>query len=442
MNYVNNNQSTVSIFDDAGIAEKFVESMAPMLSPAYQRPKLSILIDQLENGTQKRKAGQRVVNIYRQDNDFPSAVVQESSQRGSNIYVTLTQNTFASIPVNHMVNCTTGAVGKVLDKGQGWMLIGFVTNPNGSTAFNFSTDFIAGEPVIDGGQIGNNMSRQEDETIFSLPDNIQNIIPTYNTDVYLTHDDVHTRTYLTAANGTQYYATNKDMQALQRLMQQYTVRTYKNIPAVFNDTEPVAASLVNQIVSMGGTYRPINSQLTYSELKNTVRGYTSKGGFTTNEIAIFCGSQYIADFQEATENFVTTAGKNNVLGGQEVKGIDIYKYSFQGLDLKFIVDPLLDNQRMFGTGSDGFSLRSRSAIWMNTAPVPAEGGGTVPFAAAYYFANTADIQRWITPGNMDDKGNTVTEGQPFKGCKIHYTWDKMEQISNPRAALYHGPSAA
>jgi len=441
MLYANNGEPIASVFDGIGILEKEVENLVPMLSPAYQRPKLSVLIDQLSNGTQKKKAKTRIVNIYRQDNDYPSGYITSRSTQGSNLYLQLADQ-FASIPVNNMVFADSGAIGQVQDKGEGWMLVSFFSNANGATAFT-SADFAQAEQVVDGGDIGNLITRNSKETIFSIPDNTQNIIPTYNASAYLDFEDFVNVTYLKAANGTQYFATNKDVQALERLMQQYCVRTYKNVPATLSGSQPVAASLVNQIVSMGGTQRPLNTQMTYAELKNTIRLYTSKGGFTSNEVAVFAGSQYIADFQEALETpLIQYTGKDNTIGGEEIKGIDVMAFAFQGLNIKLIHEPILDNQRMFGTDASGFSKRSRSAIWMNTAPVKLEGGGTAPFAMGYYVGQNADIQRWSIPGSMDDKGNRVAVGNNAKkGCQVEYTWDKLEQISNPRAALYHGPTA-
>jgi hypothetical protein len=438
MNYAQNDVLTNTVFDSIGILEKEVENLVPLLSPQYQRPKLSVLLDQVENGTQKRQSKSRLVNIYRQDNDYPSETIGASSQQGSNIAIQFTNTSFAEIPEQHMVFAESGAIGKVEQKGEGYMLVSFYANQSGAGSFNFTTDFLAGELVTDGGQIGNVAVRKEDETIFSLPDNTQNIIPTYSADTFLHKEDFINTTYLTDANGGKHYAVNKDVQTLERLMQQYCVRTYKNVPAVLSGNQPAAASLVNQIVSMGGTYRALNSQMSYGELKNTIRLYTSKGGFTTNEVVVFAGSQYVADFQEALESFLVPAGTNNTIGGQSIKGINIMTYAFQGLDIKLIPDSILDNQKMFGTDANGFSKRSRSAIWMNTAPVKVEGGGTMPFAVGYYVGENADIQRWTKNGSIDERGRRVKEGNEFNGCKIMYQWDKLEQISNPRAALFHG----
>lgn len=437
--YANNQEGTQFALDGIGVNDKEVEMMVPMLSPQYQRPVYSKLIDKMEGATVKRKANQRLINVYRQENDYPRATILTSNTVAGVKQLVFTENDFSAIPLNNMVFAETGAIGKVVAKGNGTMSVSFVANPNGNTAF-VTADFAANESCIDGGDIGNLTIRLSKETVFSLPTGTQNIVPTYNNSCYLDFEDFVNMTYLRAADGSKYYATNKDVQCLERLHQQYVRRTYGNVPAVLSGTEPIASSLINQIASMGGTVRPLSTAMTYTELKSAIREYTSKGGFTTNEVFISAGNQYIANFQEAMEvPMIQYNGTNNTIG--VLDGINAYKFAFQGLDIILANEPILDNKRMWGTGSDGFSKRSNSAIWGNMAPVKVEGGGTMPFIGAYYVGpgnTTNDIQRWITPGNMDDKGNRVAQGQPYKGCKIEYTWDKVEQLMNPRAWMAHG----
>lgn len=442
MPITNNNTPIVSIFDGAGILEKEVENLVFKLNPQFSRPVLSVLLDQFDGATLK-KTGNRVVNTYRQPNDYQAMPIAQRTASGANLILTSSDNQFAGIPVNNMVIASSGCQAKVLDKEAGWMKIGFVGNANGNTAF-VSTDFAVGENATDAGQIGNTQVRTSSETIFSLPDLGQNIIPIYNNSAFLSFDDLNLRTYLTDSRGGQHFAVNKDMQAQQRMLQQYIVRMYNNIPANFSQTEPIGASLVNQIVSMGGTQVPLNSRLTEDTIKSVIRQYTAKGGFTSNEVLVICGTQYLADFQDAVQpTFMTYVGKNNTLGGQEVKGLNFTQYNYQGLDIKFIVDPILDNQKMFGTSSDGlYSKRSRSAIWMNTSPVKVEGLETTsPFATRYYFGPKADIHRWEINGGYDYYGKPVGQGtNAGTGCQVEYTWNVLEQINNPTAGLYHGPT--
>lgn len=442
MIYANNNAPLMSVFDAIGINEKAIESLVPQMSPQFQRPVLSKILDKIEGGTQKIKSNNRLFRVYRQDNDYPYATVQSATLAGGLYTLILNESDFSAIAEGNAVySSSTGTMAKVVAKQPGQLVLSFVSNPNGSTSFS-SSDFTSSTQVMDGGDIGNINDRMSKETIFSLPDEYKNIIGTMNASAYLTFEDVNTYGYLKNVNGTQYYALQKEVQAIQRLNQQYVRRQLGNTPAVFDGNEPVGASLLNQILTMGGFQTPLAPTQTFTEsdLQNTIQSYTAQGGFTTDEILVMAGPDYLANWQNALKGYLITAGNTNTLGGQSVQGINIFEYGFQGLRFKVVVDPVLGNQRMWGTtASNGRSARSNSAIWMNTGTVKTEQGVNMPFAMSYYFGNNADIQRWIVPGSMDEKGNPVKQGaNGKKGCMIEFTWDKQDQITNPRAAMYHG----
>lgn len=439
MLYANNNEPIPSVFDAVGIGEKQVENLVPKLSPAFSRPVLSIITDQLMGGTQKRKSAQRKFTIYRQENDYPSATIQNRASNGAALVLTFTDSTFASIVPGNMVKSVSGCLGKVETIDQGSMVVTFFANPNGNTAF-VSADFAANEMVSDRGTIGNTINRVNPINVFSLPDATYNMVSQMDAGCFLTFDEMQTKTYLKNSKGTQYYAYQKDKQTLERLYQQYITRTYDNVPVNLSQTEPVGASLLNQILTMGGGQTTLGASSTFTEaqLQAAIQEYTASGGFTTDEILVVGGSQYVANWQKALANYVVQSGNRNTLGGETVNGINIMEYGFQGLHFKVAVDKILDNQRMWGT-TNGFSTRSNSAIWAAVQKVETENGELAPFACAYYLGETDDIKRTVIEGMIDENGNSVRKGNNGqKGVSIQYTWDKTDQLMNPRTCWYHG----
>ena len=438
--YANNNESLTNVFDTVGIGQRQVENLVPILSPAYSRPVLSIITDQIKGGIQK-KSGQRKYTIYRQENDYPSATIQTRQSSGGNLILTLLESDFASIPADNMVKATSGALGKVEGPvSNGQLVVSFVANPNGNTSF-VAADFAITQTVSDRGGIGDINNRESKTTVFSLPDPYFNIIPQMDATCFLTKDDLSTQTMIQASNGKMYYAFQKDKQTLERLYQQYLTRTYDNIPAVFGGSKPVGASLLNQILTMGGGQTSLSSTASFTEtqLQDAIRQYKASGGFTTDEILVIGGSEYVANWQRALSNYVVQAGDKNTLGGEMVKGINIMTYGFQGLRFKVTTDAILDNQRMWGTNSNGFSNRSNSAMWIAMQKVQTENGASMPFASTYYFGNEDDICRTVVNGMIDDNGNHVKSGSNGKkGVAIEYTLDKIDQLNNPRACWYHG----
>jgi len=438
MSYIPSNTSDVSYFDIIGVNEREVEALVVLKYPKFHSA-ISKLAAQMPNGIQK-KSGNPIFEIYRQGNYYASSTIATSATVGGNKVVTFSDSTFEAIPVGNMVyDENSTAIGKVISKSAGNMTIGFVANANTSYTSFQSGDFAVGYKAIDGGDMGSNDDRVSKEYIMRAPDKYRNIVGSMNQTVSLTHNDFFQKQYLAGSSGSGTYALTKEMQALNVLQQQYTKRMLSNTPAVFSGSEPVGSSLLNQILTMDGIYRPLSSTLTLAEIKSATKNYGSKGSASTNELVIFGGIQYVAEFQDALESYVTTAGDKNTVGGVKVDGLNVFSYGYAGYDLKLVHDPVLDYKEMWGTNADGYSKRSRSAIWMNTSPVEAEQGGTLPFICDYYFGVNADIQRLVIEGFYNDKGQRVQVGaNGKKGATVEFTWDKQTQLSNPSATMYHG----
>jgi len=331
----------------------------------------------------------------------------------------------------------------VVTKGDGYLVVSFVSSLSGATAF-VAADFAANESCIDGGDIGDTTLRVEKDTIFTAPDPFQNVIQQMSASAQILFDEMHTLTYLPAANGKEYYYYQKQADALQRLHRQYNKRMYQNTPAVFSGREPISASIVNQIVTMGGL--PIslaaNATFTAAQLRGWLRQYISVGGFTTGEIVAVCGPNFLGNFQEAVEDSnIKYVGINNTIGGREVKGINAVEYGFMGLSIKLIAEPMLADTQMFPTTSGGFSTRSNSAIFMDASPVPTKNMGPLPFATSRYFGPTADIMHTVRNGIINENGDIAAKGTssgPQAAVTHEFFWNKMNQLSNPANCMYIG----
>lgn len=433
-NYVNPNVPTISAFDVAGMVPSQVEQLVPKLNPYFQRPVLSVLANKL-NGVQKQ-AGNRQFKVFRQPNDYPTATIQTVTTSGSNLILTFTAGQYLGIPPMHVVRSVSGCFATVITASPGTMTIRFYANPNGNTSFDTNADFLGGQAISDRGVIGNINNRVNPMTQFSLPTPYTNMIGTWDQGCEVTHEDVHNKTYLTTPFGPM-YALQKEVQTLSRMYQQYYAYMLDDMPVVYDENLPMGASLINQVKTMGGLALPLSGVMTIQKLRDAAREYKKNGGFTTNEIIITCGDQYMGDLAESLEPYVLTAGQDNVIGART--GLNFTRYGFMDLIFNIKIDPFLSNGNIWGYGADGFSNRSRSAIWCADEAVKTENGGDLPFICDYYFGNDADVQRWENPGSMDSKGNSVkSSGSQKKNCQINFTLDKTTQAMNPAAWLTHG----
>lgn len=438
---VTGSESAISLFDTLGINERAVESAIAIVNPQYQKSKFEVMLEQMTNGV-ITKVDNRLFTVYRQPNDYGKMTIATRTLIGGNLKLTATDSSFELIANGNGVYGDNGVFGKVVEKGAGYIVVSFVSKPDNATAF-VSADFAVGESAIDGGDIGNTTLRTSKDTIFVAPDPFQNVIQQISASAQILFDEMHTKTYLPAANGKQYYYYQKEADALQRLHRQYYKRMYQNQPAVFNQNEPISASPVNQIISMGGLPITLGATATFtaSQFRNWFRAYVNKGGFSTGEIVGIVGPNFLGNFQEAFDDEnIQYVGRNNTVGGQEVKGINFYHYAFMGLDIKLLVEPMLADPQMFPTTA-GVSSRSNSAIFMDASPVPTKNMGNLPFATCRYFGPTADIQHTVIRGITNENGTVSAAGtasNPQAAISHEFFWNKMVQLSNPANSMYIG----
>lgn len=440
---VTNQESAVALFDTLGINEKEVEAAIAIVNPQYMRPKLDVMIDNYLNGTY-RKTDNRKFQMYRQPNDYAKAIIATRTVVGSNLKLTFTQTDFGLIPVNNMAYADNSCAGKVVAKGNGYIVISFVSKADGSSSFA-AADFAAGESAIDGGNITSTVRREDGETIFVAPDNFQNVIQFMSAYAEITFDEMNTKTYLPAADGKQMYYYQKQADALTRLYQQFFRRQYSNQPMVADVNFPISSSPVNQIVTQGGLSISLGSSASFSssQFRGWFRNYISVGGFSNgSSIVGIVGPDFIGNFQEAfSGELVQYPGDQNTVGGKSFTGINFIKYGFMGMELALTIEPGLANPQMWPTASNGRSSRSNSAIFLDPSPVVTKNMGPIPFATSRYFGPSADIQHTVINGIIDQYGNIAAPGtasNPQASVSHQFIWNKVNQFSNPGGCMYIG----
>lgn len=441
MIYANNNVSLPNLFDEMGIAARSVENLVPLLDPAFQRPVHARLIDQLAGGTiNAKKSGQRLFTIFRKENDYPFATVQNRAVNGTFLNINLNESDFAAIPVGNMVKSDSGCLGKVESKDLGRITVSFLVNPNGNTAF-VAADFAAGSGITDRGAVGNITNRRELEYVMGMPEPTQNIVPQYDMTVEILHDDVYTETHLKNKDGKPYYAMMKEIEALGLLNRQYVARTLDNVPAVLGGSEPVASSLLNQILTMGGGQSTLGATDSTTEAfwQDTLERFAATGAFTNGEVVGIFGQRLFGNLQKALQPYILNTGTKNTIGGEEVKGIDIKEYAFGGISLKVMLEPIYSDTRMWGVAANGFSRRSNTGMLMSTEKVKTQQGEMLPFMSSRYFSSSEDILRTETDGMIDSRGNHVAKGSSGKkAATVNFTLDKVDYFNNPKATWYIG----
>jgi hypothetical protein len=431
----------VSVFSQYGLNEREVERLVPKLYPALQRSKVSLIAEYLGKPVLK-KSKTRIFEIYRQADDFPAATIRSGGRTtsGSNLVLSWTDPSFEAIREGNMIKAESGATGIVISTNPGSATIAFLSNPNGSSAF-VSADFAEGEIASDRGDVTNPNSRKSKTTLFTLPNQYKNIVSSISETVEVTAEEANQYTYLENIDGTNYYALSKVTQALQRMLVTQSLRMVDEIAPVYDESKPVGGSLIWQIKNQGGTYVPITSEITEQAFNQAIEQYVNKGGFNGNELVVCAGPSYLADVQKNVfKQYITTAGTTNTVGGSSVKGLDAYEYGYNGIKIKMVRDDVMASTKQFGYSDifAGQSKRSKSALFINPAPVATEQGATMSPIQEYYY---------ITPDMIvsEKAGMTDMMGRPNKNTTtgqlsstVEISLNKTTQLTQPSGHMFHG----
>ncbi len=437
--YADPNIPAQSVFDTLGILEKEIESFVPLTEAYWMMGYSKPVIDKLSEhfgSIPQVDSKNRVYTTYKQSDFYPSATITSRVAQGTNLILGITP-AFSGIQKNNMVFDGSGsAIGEAISIQSGFITVKFLANTNTNTSFA-SGDFAKGNKIIDGGDIGNVDQRETKDYTQPLPSPYKNIIGTIGQDVHLNHEDFFTYGYLKNMEGTNYYALLKETTALVTMYEWYVRRAlYGNVPAIYSQAKPVGASVINQIITAGGGV-PLTTAPDEAFLQTTIESFKARGGVRGDNLVWIVGDQFMAGVQKSLKPYVVTAGENNVLGGKEVKGLNIFLYAYQGLMHRFIIEPLFSNPNMWAS-ANGFTTRSNTALVFSPDNVPTVQGTMMAPLRERYFGKKADIVRWETPGLYDTKGNQQTVGTSDKGGTAHYTWDKQHEVINPKAWLSIG----
>ncbi|MFN5251397.1 MAG: hypothetical protein ACK5DE_10130 [Bacteroidota bacterium] len=168
---------------------------------------------------------------------------------------------------------------------------------------------------------------------------------------------------------------------------------------------------VHEAIKRNGTYFPLSAELTLSDFNDILRDQrrkTSGGG----KQVLLMGIEALGNLQLLLgDKYIQYVGGGNTLGGAAVKGIDIYKYNYVGLEADFVVWDLLDDEVFQSELSSitGKPRRSSSIYFLNLAPVEAaDGTGSMSPLQRYHF-NEDEMIVGFTPGMTGLTGSTPSQ---------------------------------
>lgn len=125
-----------------------------------------------------------------------------------------------------------------------------------------------------------------------------------------------------------------------------------------------------------------------------------------------------------TLGFIQQVGMENTFGGAGVKGIDVRMYKVAGLEVNFVILPMLNDQEYFPEettiSAASYRLRQYDTYLLDFTPVPIVGGGTVPACQKYHRGPYEHYEAFIA-GIDASPGSGITDDL-IKAQSARKTW--------------------
>jgi len=430
-------QSQKKHFLDAAIAQRMVEKFV-----VFRYPELNI-VNVLTNTLGKpkiHKAGSREFEIAFKGNTHPAATIATRTTQNGNLVLTFDDPKFIGFRVKEEVRANNGTRGRVVSKSAGEAVISFLASNNPSATGFVAADFAANERVSGRGILDDVEHSNTVERFITDPLLYKNLIGQCRESHSVTMNELGQETYIQNFNGTMYYAFQAELEMYQRISRKKAVDTYDSLKINRGDVVK-GEGFIQQIKSGGGTTRSFSSLSEVQSddfwtkfIDSMITNNASPGG----EYLSIIGSSLMGQFQQGVgKELVVETGIHNTVGGAKVEGINVMTYTYNGKKLKFVVDPLFNNQEVFSEMSvinPGTTVMSNSAFLLDTSSVEVEGDGMIPFIRDYYYGTVQDMIVGGVDGLIDMKGNP--SARPANGSltpTIDCVWNKTCQLMNPAA---------
>lgn len=424
------NQSIVASLLDMKAVEPFVIEQFPKYHV------IDTIVSQLGSSAVE-KVGKRKYEIPKLGNTYPAATIYTRSLTGGVLTLTWQDSTSTPFRVEEVVESETGVGALCIESIPGQCKFVFQYSPDDTQTAFVTADFAALEevssrgsmPAVSSGKIGT--TRRITQPILEY-----NHVGMYQETASFNYEEASEKTYLKDG----YWIESAIYQAMQNATEAYAVNRYSSVRSYRNDRY-TPDGFEQQINRGGGVIKNYSGEITETYIQNMIDELKANGAGGSRYL-VLAGYDYKGGFQRGVaKGYITYVGKNNTIGGETVKGIDADTYSYNGVTIDLVEEPMFSNPNMFVTSSAASTAikQARKAFWFCQDKVTlANGMGTVPFMKTYKFGEL-DMAILDYPGAIDKNGKMNISG--MKARSLEYTSDilinKTVQIMNAASCGVH-----
>lgn len=442
-NTVSPSQNAANVFEQQGFTPRQVEQMVILKAPVFEangKTFNSVMPGLMAKygETSWTLSGNYKYSLPRRGISYPITQTN-GTPTYSNSDLTVTFNvsdpTYSNIGVGSLVkDLTTNTNATVIAVSAGLITAQYDSNSSGSqTAFDTSDDFANGHNIQYLGIVNDNVNRQVPNGQTTLPNLDQYIIGKWDEKATIKSIDAKRKTYFNSDLGTPYYAMQVEVEALNRLYTAYYLYMYGDNVQVDNASKPRSMSFINQLKTFGSEcIVPKNGAISLADFEDLIIQYKRKGGNTSDSVYLCGGMSYNANISRILrDKYVQYPGKENVVGGADVIGLDVPFYQVCGMKVMPVIDMFLEHPAWGGTRSD-------TAFWIDAAPVPT-GQGKMMSPIMDVYNEWEGLHQWDVPGGVDRNGNPIARGTNGQlACDVNFDLQQTKIITNVEGALYHG----
>jgi len=331
------------------------------------------------------------------------AIVASTTLNGTTLRVYFTDPTYDNFRLTEVVGDGTSAnnQGKVIGHGAGWIDLE-VAPP--LTAWNTSLQFLAGSycTQLYNAQLNRGSNSMESRYEYPVYVTNQTAISRGNVELYR-RDNFET--------WVEFEGDYWDFAQSDVMMEQFARdQEYKGLFSSYgtspsgdtNYSMGLKASIKDP--ARGGIYTASPSLMTETSFATWINSIANRRNARMTTLTFLVGRGFLSRIQGFTRDFIKYSGRNNTFGGENVKGLDVYTYTYNGVECNFIMAPILNDPYRFptmstitGASTGGYTLMSYTAICLDTDMYPAKGGGMLPASEKVYFGDK-EMVMYYTPG--------------------------------------------
>lgn len=382
--------------------------------PIYNSPTLAIIA--ALNAFNVKKVDSELYSRSYVDNLSVAAPIQQVEQVGSDLKVTLADNSYDSFRNQEQVADSNGYKAYVKSHSPGILIL----EPFTSGALNAATHFVKDSTVSSISIQATSRASGKTESLYVTPKQAENVCNTIRDTVFLASSDlIATKVKFMGAS----WAHSQETFMLRRLMASVSTALIENEFAFQKQTSYGKVNsnggLLWSIANRGGIVDPITDQsqaISIDFLNDMILRMQAESGKELEEVSMLGGGQAIKNAQMAVANAgIVQSGVSNTFGGTMVEGFDVPFYKIAGTKVKFIRERSWDNPGKYSvspkdkTNIPGLSgsKKSNSFCCIDTSSVESVDGQKD--TNIELFTTGKELSYGTIKGMLDTEGGTFNE---------------------------------